>query len=127
MRVAFGPHGVGAEVGHFLLLIVTYRYNVNRGVHRKGFHNFGMPYHDIIDRIQIPMQQLFGYDIFPQHVNQALFDPIAGFVAVRVGPLNYDSKFVENGPPDPKLKGDMLFLVLRMKLRGPPLHIADPP
>jgi hypothetical protein len=72
------------------------------------------------------MLQLFGYDIFPQHVNQALFDPIPGFVAVGVGPLNYDSKFVEIGPPDPKLIGNMLFLALRMKLRGPPLHIAHP-
>jgi hypothetical protein len=53
---------------------VTYRYNVNTGVRRKGFHNVGMPYHDIIDRIQIRMLQLFGYDVFPQHVNQALFD-----------------------------------------------------
>jgi hypothetical protein len=109
-----------------LLLLVTYRYNVNTGVRRKGFHNVGMPYHDIIDRIQIRMLQLFGYDVFPQHANQALFDPIAGFVAVGVGPLNYDSKFVEIGPPDPNLKGDMLFLALRMKLRGPPLHIAHP-
>jgi hypothetical protein len=128
MRVAFGPHGVGAEVGHFLLLIVTYRYNINAGVRRKGFHNFGMPYHDIIDRIQIRYLQLFGSDPFPEHgaVNQALFDPIKDFVAVGVGPLNYDSKFVEHGEPHPNLTGGMLFLARKMKLKGPPLHVGHP-
>ena len=55
MIFAFGPHGLGAEVGHFLLLMVTYRYNVNTGVRRKGYHDFRMPYHDRIDRIQIRM------------------------------------------------------------------------
>ena len=128
MRVAFGPHGVGVEVGHFLLLLVTYRYNINSGVRRKGFHNFGMPYHDIIDRIQIRYLQLFGSDPFPEHgaVNQALFDPIKDFVAVGVGPLNYDSKFVDHGEPHPKLTGGLLFLARKMKLKGPPLHVAHP-
>lgn len=124
MRVAFGPHGVGAEVGHFLLLLVTYRYNVNSGIRRKGNHNFGMPYHFLIDRIQIRMVQLFGHEIFPQHTNQTLFQPIEGFVAVGVGPLNYDERYVEEGEPHENLSGDMRFLAKRMKLVGPPLHIS---
>jgi len=83
-----------------------------------------MPYHSIIDRIQLRMIKLFGTNIFPNHTNQSLFKPIEGFVAVGVGPLNYDPKFVEEGLPDPKLNGDMLFLAERMRLKGPPLHIA---
>jgi hypothetical protein len=126
MKVAFGPHGVGATVGHFLLLLVTYIFNVNTGVRRKRFHNFGMPYHDLIDRIQIRHLQIFGVDVFPRHNNQALFKPVEGFVAVGIGPLNYHPEFVESGPPHASLKGDMRFLAERMELVGPPLHIAHP-
>lgn len=64
-----------------------------------GYHNFGMPYHDLIDRIQIRTMQLFGYDIFPHHANQSLFTPIKNFVAVGVGPLTSDPAFVKSGPP----------------------------
>lgn len=124
MRVAFGPHGVGAEVGHYLLLLVTCRYNLSSGIRRKGNHNFGMMRTDLIDRIQIRMVQIFGEDPFPSRNNQCLFKPIKGFVAVGVGPLNYDSKYVEEGDPDKNLVGDMKFLAERMKLRGPPLHVC---
>jgi hypothetical protein len=73
MKVAFGPHGVGVEVGHFLLLLVTYIFNVNTGVRRTRCHDFGMPWHHIIDRIQIRSIQIFGVDIFPRHENQSLW------------------------------------------------------
>ena len=128
MRVAFGPHGVGAEVGHYLLLLVSYNYNINTGIRRKGFVNFGMPYYDKIDKIQLRMMQLFGIDIFPTHTNQLLFDPIKDFVAVGVGPLNYDDKYVTKGKPHKELEGkhDLWFLADRMGLVGPPLHIAHP-
>ena len=85
-----------------------------------------MPWHDKIDRIQLRMQKLFGEDIFPNYSNHLLFKPISDFVAVGIGPLNYDEKYVDSSEPDPALKGDMLFLAKRMKLRGPPLHIAHP-
>ena len=70
MRVAFGPHGVGAEVGHYLLLLVCYRYNINTGIRRKGMYNFGTIMHNLIDRIQLRMMQIFGVDVFPTHTNQ---------------------------------------------------------
>ena len=70
MRVAFGSHGVGAEVVHHLLVMVTHRCNINNGIRRKGRHNFGMPCHNLIGRTQIRMMQLFGHDIFPHRVNQ---------------------------------------------------------
>ena len=126
MRVAFGPHGVGAEVGHYLLLLVTYNYNINTGIRRRGFINFGTYRYDTIDRIQIRMMQLFGNDPFPSHTNQALFQPVQGFIAVGVGPLNYDEKYVTTGPPSTNCTGDILFLAKKMKLVGPPLHIAHP-
>lgn len=100
------------------------RYNLSSGISRKGNHNFGTMRTDIIDRIQIRMLQIFGEDPFPSHTNQCLCQPIKGFVAVGVGPLNYDSKYVEQGGPHPNLAGDMKFLAERMKLTGPPLHVA---
>jgi hypothetical protein len=115
MKVAFGPHGVGVEVGHFLLLLVTYIFNVNTGVRRTRCHDFGMPWHHIIDRIQIRSIQIFGVD-FPRHENQSPFQPIQGFVAVGVGPLNYDDAFVEQTTePHPNLTGGMRFLAQCMK------------
>lgn len=126
MRVAFGPHGVGAEVGHYLLLLVTCRHNVSTGVNRNRQIDFGMPHHDKIDRTQLRMQQLFETDIFPRHSNQLLFKAVPDFVAVGIGPLNCDEKWVTPGDPDPVLKGDMLFLAKRMKLKGPPLNVQHP-
>lgn len=83
-----------------------------------------MPHHFLIDRIQIRMVQLFGHEIFPNHTNQTLFNPVQGFVAVGVGPLNYDEKCVSSGNPLENLSGDMKFLAERMKLVGPPLHMS---
>lgn len=126
MRVAFGPHGVGAEVGHYLLLLLTYRYNVKTGIRRTDQYDFGMPYLYLIDRIQIRMVQLFDVDIFPKHKNLSLFKPLEGFVAVGIGELNYDERYVEKGEPSKNLKGDLLFVAKRTKLVGPPLHITNP-
>jgi len=53
MKVAFGPHGVGAEVGHYLLLLVTYKFNISTGIRRLGRPDFGTFRLDIIDRIQM--------------------------------------------------------------------------
>ncbi len=83
-----------------------------------------MPYHDIIDRIQVRYQQLWNYDVFPNHVNQSLFKPVKGFVSVGVRELNYDGQYVEKGDPHPDLVGDVKLMAERTKLRGPPLHIA---
>lgn len=52
-----------------------------------------------------------------------MFKPIKNFVAVGVGPLTCDPQFASSGPPHESLIGDMKFLVERMKLVGPPLHI----
>ena len=66
-----------------------------------------MSWHHKIDRTQLRMQKLFGEDIFPSYTNHLLFKPTPDFVAVGIGPLNYDSKCVEEVKPDPALKGDV--------------------
>ena len=126
MYVAVGPWGVGPELGHFLLLLLNYRFNVNTGIRRNGWHNFGMPWLYLIDRIQLRYLQIFGFDPFPQHVNQSLFVPIKGFVAVGIGSLNYSEDFVHTGEPYSNLNGGMLFLAQRMGLRGPPMDVDHP-
>ena len=114
------------STGHYLLLLVSYKYNINTGIRRKGCYNFGTMRYDIIDRIHWRMMQIFGVDVFPTHTNQLLFQPVKGFVAVGVGPLNYDEDYVEQGCPHQGLTGDIKFLAQRMKVVGPPLHIYHP-
>jgi hypothetical protein len=87
LKVAIGPWGVGPEVGHFLLLLVSHRFNVNTGIRRNSWHDFGMPWLDSIDRVQLKCLQIFGYDPFPEHVNQLLFKGVDDFVAIGIGPL----------------------------------------
>ena len=70
------------------------------------------------------MTQLYDVDPFPRHINQELAPTLKDIVCVGVGPLNYGDKYVTKGPPDPKLKGILLFLLTRMQLVCPPLHVA---
>jgi hypothetical protein len=130
MRAAFGPWGVGPEIGHYLLLLVTFFFNVNTGIRRNGWHDFGMPRLHYIDRIQLRCMKLFQFEPFPNHANQELFSPVEDFVAVGIGPLNYDDEYVhkigEGETPDPNLSGELRFLAERMRLRGPPLDMGHP-
>ncbi len=52
MSVAFGPWGVGDRTAHYVILLVSYRYNVNTGIRRYNAHNFGHTWLHFIDRIQ---------------------------------------------------------------------------
>jgi hypothetical protein len=125
MRQSFGPWGVGAEVGHHIIVQVSYHFNVNTDIRRLNWHNFGHIYLHYVDGIQLRMLEIFGLDPFSCHANQFLFKPIKGFVAVGIDPLNYHSDYyVETGEPHEKLTGDLKFLAERTRLVGPPLHIA---
>ena len=128
MKVAFGPHGVGAEVGHYLLLLVTYKFNVSTGIRRLSRPDFGTFRLDIIDRIQIRYQQLFGRDFFPNHFNQELMKEQADYdpeiVSVGIRRLNYDTAYVQRGAPHESLKGDLLFMAKRSGVVCVPLPIA---
>jgi hypothetical protein len=82
MSVAFGPWGVGARTAHFVLLLVSYRYNVHTGIRRCNDHNFGHTWLHYIDRIQSRILNIFGVDVYPRHMNLAQFQPIENFVAI---------------------------------------------
>jgi hypothetical protein len=56
---------------------------------------------------------------YPRHTNLAQFKGMDGFVAVGIGPPNYDEDCVQLGEPDGRLAGDLLFLACRMKLVCP--------
>lgn len=126
MRVATGPWGVGARTGHWLLVNISYRYNVNAGVARLGHHDFGHPWLNYIDRIQIRMQEIFNAVVFPSHNNVLQFKPVKDWVAVGIGPLSYSTAYVDPGKPDPSLKGDLRFVAQQMRLKLPPMPIATP-
>jgi hypothetical protein len=126
MSVAFGPWGVGARTAHYVLLLVSYRYNVHTGIRRYNAHNFGHTWLHFIDRIQSRIVNIFGVDVYPRHTNQAQFEPVKDYVAVGIGPLNYNDDYVTKGPPDPLLKGDLRFVADRMRLKCPPMPVAHP-
>jgi hypothetical protein len=125
-RVAFGPWGVGAQTGHYLLLLVSYFYNVNGAISRLNAPDFGHPWLHYQDRIHLRYLEVFGVDVFPRHSNLSQFKAVDDFVAVGIGPLWYNNDYVEPGEPDARLKGDLRFTAARMKVRCPPLHIAHP-
>ena len=59
MKSSIGAWNVGAEVGHYILVLLSYRYNISTSISRCGCINFGMPYMHIIDRLQIRVQQIY--------------------------------------------------------------------
>ena len=69
LRAALGPWGVGARSAHYIMLLVTFQYNLHTGIMRCGEHNFGHPWLQYVDRIQTRIMNIFGSDIYPRHVN----------------------------------------------------------
>ena len=126
MRVAFGPWSLGARTGHYLLQLVSFRYNINTGKRRCNDHDFGHPWLHFIDRIDNRVQEIYGRAIFPRHVNLSEFEHVKDFVSVGIGPLCYDKRFVSEGEPDKRLVGDALFVATQMKVTCPPRDIQSP-
>ena len=123
LNSALGPWGVGAQTGHYLMLLICFRYNVQSRIRRCSGHNFGHPQLQYIDRIQTRIQNIFDADIFPRHINLEQFHAIPHFTAVGIGPLEYSREYIEEGEPDPRLRGDLRFVALKMKLKCPPLLV----
>ena len=121
MKSCIGSHSVGAQVAHYLLLLLAYRYNINTGITRCNEPNHGHIFLGLIDRIQIRTQQLYGVLLYPNHPNVSLFQPIPNFIAVGIGPLSYNARHVKIGDPNPNLKGDANFMAERMRVENPPL------
>lgn len=123
MKVAIGPWGIGARSAHYLLVLLIHRYNVASNIRRRGHHNFGHCELWLIDRIQIRIREIYNVLIYPRHPNVMEFKPI-DMVSVGIAPLSYDADFVDKGPPDPKLRGDVKFIAEQTGLVLPLFPIA---
>jgi hypothetical protein len=125
LMLAIGPTIYGPEIAHYLMVLVTTRFNVNTGVVRCGDYDFGHPWHEFIDRIQIRHMQLFGCNIFPKHKNLTLTETVPGFVAVGFGPVSFDEDYVDlSEEPHPNLTGSLRWLAIKMKVKLPPLNVS---
>jgi hypothetical protein len=125
LMLVIGPTIYGPEIAHYLMVLVTTRFNVNTGVVRCGDYDFGHPWHEFIDRIQIRHMQLFGCNIFPKHKNLILAETVPDFVAVGFGPVSFDKDCVDlSEEPHPNLTGNLRFLACKMKVKLPPLNVS---
>ena len=125
MKGTIGFWTVGAEIGYYLLVLLSYRYNISTGIKRYGDINFGNPYLHIIDRIQIRVQQIYDVLIFENYQNISLKIGDNNFVSVGIGELNYSDLYVTKGEPDERIKNrDILFMAKKMKLAMSPLPIS---
>ena len=115
MRVALGPWGIGARSAHYLLILLSYRYNVATNIRRRGHHDFGHKELYLVDRIQTRIRDIYNVVIYPRHQNLMEFKAL-DMISVGIGPLSYDSDYVEKEAPDKTLKGDRLFLAECMGL-----------
>ena len=120
MSVAAGPFGMGAEMAHYVQVVLAYLYTVNAGTHRCGEPDFGHFMLNYEDRIQAGIQELWGVDLFPNRVNVSEFEPV-NFVAVGIGPLSHEAEFVEVGEAANCLLNDAHFMATKMGVVYPPL------
>jgi hypothetical protein len=86
MRGSMGPWGLGAWSAHYLLLLLSYRYNISTGIRRCNEHDFGHPWLNYMDRIQQRVEEIWGVNIYPWHRNAATFEGTPDFVAVGIPP-----------------------------------------
>jgi hypothetical protein len=125
LMLVIGPTIYGPEVAHYLMVLVTARFNVNTGVARCNEYDFGHPWHEFIDRIQIRHMQLHGCNIFPKYKNLSLTETVPDFVAVGFGPVSFDTDYVEpSDEPHPNLTGNLRWLAARMKVKLSPLNVS---
>ena len=125
MSIAVGSWGVGAEVSHYLLVLLCYRYNVQTGIRRYSKTNFNHPYLQYIDRIQRIINELYNIEIYTNHINISMFKAKEDFVSVGIGPLSYSDKYLKFGNPKEILKGDDLFIAKRMKVYTAPMPVSS--
>ena len=124
MKPAIGYWNVGAEIGHYILVLLSYRYNVSAGIKRSGDTNFGHPYLHIIDRIQIRIQQIYDVLVYENYLNLSLQLSNESFTSVGLRELHYPELYVAKGEPYARIMHrDVLFMAKKMKLVMPPLPI----
>ena len=129
MRVAVGPFGISVETAHYVHVILAYLYLVSAGVNRCNEPDFGHFLLHLEDRIQGRMRDLWEVDLFTNRVNLSEHERV-DFVAVGVGPLSHDSKYVAVlGPGERPAEGmskDLQFMAKRMRVTIPPLPPSSP-
>ena len=69
MESTIGFWTVGAEIGHYLLFLLSHRHNISSGIKRRGDTNFGHPCLHIIDRNQIRIQKIYDVLVFEKYQN----------------------------------------------------------
>ena len=120
MRNALGPHAMGAEIAHFLLILICFRYNVNLGIRRKARPAFGHIHLYVNDEIQIVVQEIYEVIIYPGHLNFSLYEaPKENAVGIRK--LAAFSEYVRQGDPLETLTPDQNFIAKQLGVQCPPL------
>ena len=58
---------VGAEIGHYMLGLISHRHIISSGIKRWGDNNFGHPCLHVIDRIQIRILKIYDVLVFENY------------------------------------------------------------
>jgi hypothetical protein len=125
--LAFGPATMGPEMGHYLMLLVSYRFNISTGIARCNEYDFGHPWLEYIDRIQIRHIQLFGWNLFPRHKNLLLVETDPDFIVVGFGSISLDDRYVQpSDTPAHDLKAGIRWLASQMRVAEPALNVSSP-
>jgi hypothetical protein len=120
MKVAIGPWRIGAKTAHYMLVLLTYRYNVKTFARRCGGYDFGHCDLHLIDRIQLRIQEIYNVLIWARHKNTMIFKGLDDFISVGIRPMTYDSRFVEKSDvPSANLSNDLKFIAQQMKIKYP--------
>ncbi len=122
MKTAIGPW---ARTAYMLLVLISFRYNINTTVKRCNGYDFGHYELHYIDRIQHRIQELFNIVFWPRYKNVSTICHKEDFVSVGIGPLTSDHRFVNiSDSPSANLSPDLSFIAERMKLKYPLLPIS---
>ena len=124
LAIAFGAWSIGAQTGHFLMVLVAYRYNVRTAIRRCNAHDFGHTHLHLIDRLDLLIQDIWGVRLYPRHTNVSLFEGVQDFVSVGITPLSCDDRFVKRGSPDPRLRGQNRFMAEMQGVECSPFPVA---
>ena len=108
MKSCVGSWNVGVETSHYLLLLLSFRYNISTSIKRCGKPDFGHPHISLIDRLQLRIQQIYNVLVWPNHTNILQFKPVENFASIGIGELNYSNLFTEKGEPDKRIKKAIL-------------------
>ena len=72
MKLAIDYWNVGAEIGHFYLVLLSYRFNVSEVIQICVDANFCHPCLHIIDKIQIQIQKIYDVQVSENYLHLSL-------------------------------------------------------